>query len=352
MNKKMVGVLGLVSVAIVGGTFAYFTQTATIDNPFDTARYRTSVTEDFIPEDGENWQPGAEVNKDLYVQNTGDRDVVVRVKFEDYWYRGESLITAADATGENPKNTFIELEGEGVTARPENGGTFQAGEDGTVDGLTKGDGTVVFKTLARSSNWTFSKNDGYWYYNKPLAPGASTGKFLDKVQLDPQVDMGLFNTQIYSKVAKKTENPLDADFDESRWSDTEKKDYEENIDKFMIGKGWTWIEEKPGKVVSVTPTSIDVFNKYARGETKYTKEGMVKDGLGIFTTAVVRAEADALGYSDANYVLRITVDTVQATDKAVLQEFFSAEDVDGINDTAIKTLYGNWNLSKEALEEE
>lgn len=344
-NKKVIGVLGLASVALVGGTFAYFTQTATIDNPFDTANYRTSVTEDFIPEDGENWQPGAEVNKDLYVQNTGDRDVVVRVKFEDYWYRGESLVTEGDG-----KNTFVELEGEGVTALPENGGTFQAGEEGTVDGKTENDGTVVFKTLENSGEWTFSSEDGYWYYNKPLAPGASTGKFLDKVQLDPQIDMGLFNTQIYSKVAKKTENPLDADFDKDQWTEEEKKSYEENIDKFMVDKGWTWIEEKPGKVVSVTPTSIDLFNKYAR--ENYTKESMVENGLGMFTTAVVRAEADALGYSDANYVLRITVDTVQATDKAVLQEFFSAEDVDGINDTAIKTLYGNWNLSKEALEEE
>ena len=76
MNKKIVGVVGLASVALVGGTFAYFTQTSTIDNPFNTARYRTVVTEDFNPEDGDKWEPGAKVNKDLYVQNTGDRDVV------------------------------------------------------------------------------------------------------------------------------------------------------------------------------------------------------------------------------------------------------------------------------------
>lgn len=337
-NKKVIGVLGLASVALVGGTFAYFTQTATIDNPFDTAKYRTSVTEDFIPEDGEKWEPGAEVNKDVYVQNTGDRDVVVRVKFEDFWYRGESLVTEGDN-----KNTFMEITGEGVTAQPGEGKTFQ---NNVEDGQTEGDGTVVFKTIdpEHVADWTFSPADGYWYYNKPLAPGASTDKFLDKVQLDPQLDLGAFNTQIYAKVAPKGEN-----------QDVEIPEDVEDIDAYMTENGWTWIEELPGKVVSVTPTSIDVFNKYAR--TDYTKEGMAADGLGMYTTAVVRAERDSLGYSEANYILRITVDTVQATDKAVLQEFFEAADESGIADENVKALYNGtgdagWNLTKEALEEE
>ena len=45
MNKKLIGGLGIASVALVGGTFAYFTQVATIDNPFDTAKYQSVVTE-------------------------------------------------------------------------------------------------------------------------------------------------------------------------------------------------------------------------------------------------------------------------------------------------------------------
>lgn len=131
VNKKIVGVLGLASVALVGGTFAYFTQTATIDNPFDTARYSTLVTEDFVPEDGEKWQPGAEVNKDLYVQNTGDRDVVVRVKFEDFWYRGEEL------TDENVFITVTDGEEKGATKQPTaDEKTFQIA---TEDGDTKED---------------------------------------------------------------------------------------------------------------------------------------------------------------------------------------------------------------------
>ena len=71
-NKKIAGVAGLAAIMVIGGTFAYFNQTMTVTNPFDTGKYDTNVTEDFKPEDGDNWEPGAEVNKDVTVKNTGD----------------------------------------------------------------------------------------------------------------------------------------------------------------------------------------------------------------------------------------------------------------------------------------
>ena len=328
MNKKIVGVVGLASVALVGGTFAYFTQSTTIDNPFDTANYQTVVTEDFVPEDGEDWQPGAEVNKDLYVQNTGDRDVVVRVKLEDYWYRGDSLITKDQKDG---TNTFVELVGEPVIKHPaatENGTeTFQLDPD---DGEAEGDGTVVFKTFENTDKWVFNEEDGYFYYKTTLPAGASTEKVLDKVQLDPQLDLGLFNTMIYSKVDEKGKNP-----------EVKVPEDVTDIDKFMVENGWTWIRQEDGKDVSVIPTSIDLFNKMAR--TDYTKESLLANNQGIYTTAVTRAESDKLGYSDAKYVLRIKVETVQATDKAVQATFEKVGAVMGEL---------NWNLSAENLEDQ
>ena len=44
MKKKVIGAAGLAAAALVGGTFAYFSQSTTIDNPFDTAKYGTIVT--------------------------------------------------------------------------------------------------------------------------------------------------------------------------------------------------------------------------------------------------------------------------------------------------------------------
>lgn len=328
MNKKIVGVVGLASVALVGGTFAYFTQSTTIDNPFDTANYQTVVTEDFVPEDGEDWQPGAEVNKDLYVQNTGDRDVVVRVKLEDYWYRGDSLITKDQGDG---ANTFVELFGEPVIRHPgatENGTeTFQLNPN---DGETEGDGTVVFKTFENTDKWAFNEEDGYFYYKTTLPAGASTEKFLDKVQLDPQLDLGLFNTMIYSKVDEKGKNP-----------EIKVPEDVTDIDKFMVENGWTWMRQEDGKDVSVIPTSIDLFNKMAG--TNHTKESLLANNQGIYTTAVTRAESDKQGYGDAKYILRIKVETVQATDKAVQATF---EKVGAVMDEL------NWNLSAEDLEDQ
>lgn len=318
MNKKLIGGLGLASVALVGGTFAYFTQMTTIDNPFDTARYESVVTEDFIPEDGENWQPGVEVNKDLYVQNTGDRDVVVRVKFEDFWYRGDKLVTKAEDAAN--ANTFKEISGGTVTGPVD--------QKDMTDGLVEEDGTVVLKTFENADQWEFNPDDGYYYYKPRLAAGASTEKFLDKVQLAPDLDLGKFNTSIYSIVSEKGQN-LTVEVPE---------DFDGNIDDYVVNElGWTFIEEKEGKEVSITPTSISLFNKIAR--TNYTKEGMVADNLGIYTSAITRAEKDLLGYSDANYVLRITVETVQATDKAVADKFA----------TAPSDVVARWALDAEEL---
>ncbi|MCI9502468.1 MAG: hypothetical protein HFG76_10840 [Hungatella sp.] len=321
MNKKLIGGLGLASVALVGGTFAYFTQMTTIDNPFDTARYESVVTEDFVPEDGENWQPGVEVNKDLYVQNTGDRDVVVRVKFEDFWYRGDKLVTKAE-DAENA-NTFKEISGQTVTDPVD--------QKDETDGKVEEDGTVVLKRFENLDQWQFNEADGYFYYKPRLAAGTSSDKFLDKVQLAPNLDLGKFNTSIYSIVDKKNQN-LKVEVPE---------DYDGNIDDYVTNVlKWIHIETKDGKEVSVTPTSIALYNEKAG--TSYTKESMAADNLGIYTSAITRAEKDLLGYSDANYVLRITVETVQATDKAVADKFA----------TAPSDVVANWALDAEELETE
>ncbi len=273
-NKKKVGLFGLAAAALVGGTFAYFTQTATIDNPFDTAKYGTVVTEDFKPKDGDDWEPGVEVNKDLYVDNTGDRAVVVRVKFEDIWSR----------SGEN-QPFHMATPGEAMTVYQKD----------LYDGLTAGDKSVVHKYFANADKWSGLQEDGYFYYLTKLEKGTSTEKFLDSVRLDKDTDMGCFKTQYYW--TKETEKPaIDPDNMSSSWE--------------PIG------EPQPATGSSITPPDDATF-----------------------TTAVTKPESGKLGYSDADYVLRITVETVQATDKAVENVF----------DTAPKSIVDGWDLDKEDL---
>ena len=80
INGKVIAVAAMLAVAGIGGTFAYFNQTLTAANIFDTGKYDTELVEEFKPSEGENWGPGTSVNKDVTIRNTGTLPVVVRVK--------------------------------------------------------------------------------------------------------------------------------------------------------------------------------------------------------------------------------------------------------------------------------
>ncbi len=187
-NKKIAGVAGLAAIMVVGGTFAYFNQTMTVTNPFDTGKYDTNVVEDFNPGDGDNWEPGAEVNKDVTVKNTGDYDVLVRVKFDEKWVNKTDKDWVKTNTGMDDT-------------------TSQA--DAT-DGLVADDESVVTKTLKKENKdkWVYNKTDGYWYYKSNLAPDTDTGVFLDAVTLLEDADMGAYTVTNYYT---KAETAPDAD---------------------------------------------------------------------------------------------------------------------------------------------
>lgn len=281
MKKKTVGIVGLAAAALVGGTFAYFTQTSTIDNPFDTAKYGTIVTEEFKPGDGKDWKPGVEISKKFDVSNTGDRPVVVRVKFEDIWKRNNVEIHKP-----NPVDTMTVFQ--------------QDPYDGEIEytDTSKNDKSVVHKNLlntGENGSWSDLQSDGYFYYLAKLDKQKTTEELLNSVTLDPNVDMGSLKTRYYYTTAetKPEINP-------------------ENME------GWTLMT---GKLQPAT------------GSEAAPPEGST------FMTAITMPETGKLGYSDAEYTLRITVETVQATDKAV------------------KTVFGNvpqailegWALDKEKL---
>lgn len=179
-NKKIAGVAGLAAIMVIGGTFAYFNQTMTVTNPFDTGKYDTNVSEDFKPEDGDNWEPGAEVNKDVTVKNTGDYDVLVRVKLTEKWVN--------KTTGDTVAGNTTGLKGD-------------ASQVNATDGLTTGDYSVVEKTL-NENDWVYNDADGYWYYKTNLKAKTDTGKFLDAVKLLEDADMGKYTVTNYYTTAE------------------------------------------------------------------------------------------------------------------------------------------------------
>lgn len=263
-KKKMAAAAGLAAVMVIGGTWAYFSQTAKIENPFSTGKYDSIVIEDFKPDDGDNWVPGATINKDVTVNNTGDYDLFVRVRFDEKW--------------QDKGSETVRKENKGMDAS-----TYQA--SGT-DGLVVNDKSVVKKIInkANEDKWVYNADDGYWYYKYNLKAKNdkndedTTGTFLDAVQLIEDADMGLYTTTNYYTTAATAPGTDSGDFG------TKKDD-----------AGTKWVAYT-GKVPS--------------------------DAL--HNMALARQDADKPGYGNAEYTLTITVETVQAT-KAAMESTFGLE---------------------------
>ena len=89
LNKKAAAGIGLGALALVGGTFAYYSQTASLDNPLSTGRYTTQLVEDYTPPT-EDLKPGAKWDKNVGAENTGDYPVLVRISMKESWsYKGD-----------------------------------------------------------------------------------------------------------------------------------------------------------------------------------------------------------------------------------------------------------------------
>ena len=256
MNKKAAALGGLAAVAVVGGTWAYFNQTAAITNPFSTGSYGGSIVESFNPSEGDNWQPGATVDKEVVAENTGNSPLLVRVKMAETWSRNDQNMIAINS---EKQPAFTEVK--------------QADAE---DGLVESDQTVVWKNLAENDAWTQGE-DGYWYYKGQLAPGATTESLLESVTLDKDTDMGLYTTTYkYCTTDGKDSKPDD----KTEWLTAENG--EEDADMLAAARA----AKKEGNSFHVK------------------KE-----------TALDEAHP---GYADADYELEITIDMVQTTEDAVV----------------------------------
>ncbi len=153
--KKSLPALALVAVlvvAVIGGTFAYFSQTDTASNYISVQNYDSTLEENFEPpEDG--FAPEVEVTKEVGVENTGDIPMLVRMTYTEYWDAVEN-----DAL---------------VLADP---------VDGVYDGDTETDSLVRKYAGTGTTGWTYG-GDGYFYYMAVLNPGEVTDLFISGIEL-------------------------------------------------------------------------------------------------------------------------------------------------------------------------
>lgn len=310
-KKKLVVLAGLAAVAAVGGSLAYFNQTLTAENIFDTGTYNTELVEEFKPSEGENWEPGATVNKDVTFKNTGTLPVVVRVKFQEKWVSRqdpEKVLYEMDTTSDKTKL------GTG-DARNKFENVYQGDPS---DGLTgaQRDDSVVYKHMIPDGKWVYNEADGYYYYLEIL-PGvvknengeetvAETTKLLDGVTLAENTDMGAYQERKYYAVTE--ERP------ESDSSD--------------------WIE-------FATRSSAEAASGYEYLSTREMNE-QLKAQTGGEGITFMKSSTDMLeglgGYSQADYTLLVTAQTVQATNLAVKEAFGDLEVLEGLGCTWVNEL--------------
>lgn len=288
MKKSLIAAAAVLGVAAIGGTFAYFNQTLTATNMFDTGTYDTELVEKFKPTDGENWEPGTNVNKDVTVKNTGSLPVVVRVKFEEEWVNKES--------GEElyKMDTTVNKDKLAVGTPSDASNKFEnvyQGDDG--DGKTgiDADDSIVFKQMNPDGGWVYNPTDGYYYYTKKLAGVTKDAdgnevvdestKLLDGVTLAENADMGAFKEMKFYAVTE--ERPEDGS---DNWIE-----FEKNGDEY------------------VTTREMNEIVKAEGGFITYMK-------------SITELESPELsGYSNADYTLTVTAQTVQATNGAVKATF-------------------------------
>ena len=141
-NKKVLLIMGMLTLLVIGSTFAYFQKTESIDNKFKSAEAKVNITEKFNPKD--QWVPGEEKQKEVRFGNEGKIAAVLRAKF----------------------TPVLKLE------------------DGTEDSeAAKGFQLNFTDDFFR--NWT--EKDGWYYYNKVLSPEELTDITLKSVTISDAI---------------------------------------------------------------------------------------------------------------------------------------------------------------------
>ena len=220
-KSNRLALAALLALGAVGATWAYWTQEIRVGNEFETAKYDTTVTEEFTPP--EDWMPGDEVNKDVQVTNSGTIPIFTKAVIHQEWIRTEDV-----------------LDVDGSVIPPAKGEAFpltftnEDGEQEYASGITWGDvvllasGKTSDTDLALDTVETIEEAAGKWlmisdepdengdllfYYIGAVEPDSSTPKLVDAVTMNPKLNAAVTAmSTVYDKEEEKwvttsTKNP-------------------------------------------------------------------------------------------------------------------------------------------------
>lgn len=164
-NKSLIALLLVAIIGVVGVTFAYFTSQAQFTNVFRTKPYSTELTEEFDAPD--NWLPGQETSKKVYVTNKGDVPVAVRISYTEEWLGGNGT-------------TKLDLE--------------QLQEDGSKV-------RAALINFPNQDEWISNEEangNTYYYYNSALDRDEQTSLFIDKVTFNKDINIDYTCVNVYT----------------------------------------------------------------------------------------------------------------------------------------------------------
>lgn len=314
MSKKATALAGLGVLAVVGGTFAYYNQTVSLENPLTTGHYDNELIEDYTPPT-DDLKPGATIDKVVGAKNTGDYPVMVRIKMDEVWRQkdadgnNQDIISHDSTEGDGFAAIAIGTEDVGY------GNEFDADQADDTDGLVDGDESVVRKNLAEdfAEDWTYNANDGYWYYNKILNPDQTTGNLLESITLASDIDLGHYIQKDWYYVGPSSMT----------------QDKVPTWNEYTVTR-----DETSGEVTDITIGETSVGDRNGDGITDAIDMALalnITSEQKLFRKNESLLDEDAKGYANANYTLTVTSQFVQATPDA-LEEIFGSDLPDEIED--------------------
>lgn len=110
-RHKLLGLAALASLMLIGGTWAVWTQEIQTGNEFMPGIYDTTLDEKFDSPD--DWQPGKEQEKKVWVTNKGTVPVMAKAVITQSWIRREDVYaTQVDAEGNVVEEKVRPYKGE------------------------------------------------------------------------------------------------------------------------------------------------------------------------------------------------------------------------------------------------
>lgn len=202
----------LIALAVVGGTWAEWTQRVQAGNEYQIGKYSTRLVEEFTPPD--NWQPGVDVQKAIWVTNDSPKangvPVLAKVEISQSWIRQENVYAETIEDGTVTQVPIEPLAGEPLPLifqpEGESGRQFAAKINFNPDGVVALESQRNKEAGLRldiPSVSSFEEAGGKWilaeetpnltgnyvfYYVGVLQPGESSPHLVESVTMNPVLE--------------------------------------------------------------------------------------------------------------------------------------------------------------------